>query len=680
MVTWMAAVTAENDPYLWLEEVEGEKALAWVRERNARSQGRLEKDERYAPTEKAIREIVLAQDRIPLPALYGGWVFNFWQDEKNVRGLWRRTTLEEYRKAKPEWQVLIDLDELARAENENWVWKGEVCLPPAHDLCLVELSRGGKDAVVVREFDLTRRAFVAGGFELPEAKSSVAWMDRDTIFVGTDFGPGSLTESGYPRIVKVWKRGTPLDQARTVFEGDVKDVASWGVTYFRPEGNTAVVSRGREFFRQEDHLYRDGRLTRLPFPDDAKLQQFFGGRAFALLRSEWKAGARTFPSGAAVAVPLDALTDPARIELVLEPTERMSIQGLGATRSALYATTVEDVKGRILRLERGEGGRWTSAPEPYPDHGVASFLSADDFADEPIVYYSSFLVPATVYLSRPGAAPEVIKRSPERFDAGGAAVEQHFARSRDGTRIPYFVVRPAKTTGPAPTLLDGYGGFEVSMTPFYLGNVGKVWTEKGGVYVLANLRGGGEYGPHWHEAALKENRPKVFEDMIAVAEDLVARKITTPRQLAITGGSNGGLTVGATFIRRPDLFAAVLCEVPLLDMLRYTKLLAGASWAAEYGDPDDPAMRGIIRAYSPYQNLDGKARYPEVFFLTSTKDDRVHPGHARKMAARMEEMGHPHLYFENIEGGHGAAANLEQYIRRKTLITVFLYQKLMDGR
>jgi prolyl oligopeptidase len=677
-----AALVADDDPYLWLEDIEGEKALAWVRARNERSQARLEGDARYAATAKAIREIVLAPDRLALPAYYGGWVYNFWQDEKAVRGLWRRTTLDEYRRDEPQWQVLIDLDDLARREDENWVWKGATCLPPTHERCLLQLSRGGKDAVVVREFDVARREFVTDGFNLPEAKSDVSWIDRDTIFVGTDYGPGSLTESGYPRIVKAWRRGTPLTDAVVAFEGRAEDVSVWGATFFRPEGNVALVSRGLDFFRREDYLYRLGQpLTRLPFPEDAQLQQVFEGRLFTLLRSEWKPGATVFPAGSVVALPLDSLGDPARAELVLQADEHTAIQGLATTRGRVYASVVEDVKGRMLALTRTEDGTWRVAPEPYPDHGVVGVLSADDFADEAIFYYSSFLVPTTVYLSRPGEAPAVLKRARERFDTKGIDVEQQFALSRDGTRVPYFVVRPhTLPEGGAPTLLDGYGGFEVSMAPYYLAHNGKVWLEKGGVYVLANLRGGGEYGPHWHDSVVKENRVKVFEDMIAVAEDLIARKITTPRKLAITGGSNGGLTVGATFTRRPDLFAAVLCEVPLLDMLRYDKLLAGASWSAEYGAPDDPKMHEILRSYSPYQNLSKDKKYPEVFFLTSTKDDRVHPGHARKMAARMEEMGHPYLYFENIEGGHGAAANLEQYIHRRTLLTVFLYQKLMDGR
>ena len=671
-----------DDPYLWLEEVEGEKALAWARARNERTLARLEKDARYAPTEKAIREITLAKDRVPSPSLYGGWAYNFWQDETNVRGLWRRVRLDEYRKESPQWEVVLDIDALAKRENENWVWHGATQLPPDYTRCLVELSRGGKDAAVIREFDITTKTFVEDGFNLPEAKSSVAWIDRDTLFVGTDFGPGSLTDSGYPRIVKIWKRGTPLEKAVTVYEGDVKDVSVYGYTMFRPEGSLSLVGRAPTFFTTEQYLLQDGRKGRkVPIPDDARLQGVFEGRLFAIPRTDWKLGDRTFVAGSVVALPMDALDDPKKAELVLAPTEHMSIQGVGTTSKTLYATTVEDVKGRLVRLARGADGAWKATPQAFPDNGVVGILSADDFADDAIVSFSSFLVPSSIYLWRDGGSPALLKQSKERFDAKGLRVEQFFANSKDGTKVPYFVVRPETLpAGGAPTLLDAYGGFEVTNAPFYLGQLGKVWSEKGGVYVLANLRGGGEYGPKWHTAGILKNRPRVFEDHVAVAEDLIARKITTPKLLAINGGSNGGLLVGAAFTRRPDLFAAVICEVPLLDMLRYTKLLAGASWAGEYGDPDDPEMRPVILGYSPYQNLARDKKYPEVFFYTSTKDDRVHPGHARKMAARMEEMGHPFLYYENIEGGHGAAANLEQYIERRTRLTIYLYQKLMDGK
>lgn len=670
-----------DDPYLWLEEVEGEKALDWVRARNARSLARLEKDERYAPTEKAVREVLLAKDRIPAPTLRGGWIYNFWRDEKNVRGVWRRTSLSEYATDTPKWDVLLDVDELARRENENWVYKGISCLHPEDTRCIVQLSRGGKDAVVARELDVEKRELVADGFHLPEAKSNLGWIDRDTVFVSTDFGPGSLTTSGYPRIVKVWKRGTPLESAATIFEADAKDVGARAGTYFRPEGNVAVVTRYPSFFEEESHLWKSGKLLAIPFPIDASFLGAFEGRLFAQLRSDWKPEGRLFRQGSVVAIPLETL-DVKQAENVLEPAETMSIQSVVFSRSAAFVSLLDDVAGRILELRRDAKGHWSTIPQAYPDHGSLG-ISAHAYDDAVIASYASFLVPSTFYVSaRAGVEPKLLKRAPERFEARGFVVERHFAVSRDGTRIPYFVVRPEKLAmdGSAPTLLGGYGGFEQASTPFYLAERGRWWLEKGGVYVLANIRGGGEYGPRWHQAVLKENRPKVFDDFVAVAEDLIARKITSPRRLGISGGSNGGLLVGASFTRRPDLFAAVACAVPLLDMLRYHKLLAGASWMAEYGDPDVPAMREVLRSYSPYHNLAPEKTYPEVFFFTSTKDDRVHPGHARKMAARMEEMGHPFLYYENIEGGHGAAANLEQLIHRTSLQAVYLYQKLVDGK
>ena len=675
------ADVAADDPYLWLEEVQGEKAIAWVRARNERSVARLEKDERHAPTEKAIRDIALAPDRVPDPSIRGSWVYNFWQDEKSVRGVWRRTSLEEYARESPKWDVLLDVDALAEREGENWVYKGSGCLPPEHRQCLVHLSRGGKDATTVREFDIEKREFVAGGFELPEAKSRIAWIDRDTVFVGTDFGPGSLTTSGYPRLVKVWKRGTPLEQAVLVLEGDVKDVWANGSVYFRPEGNVAVVSRAPAFFKQQSHLWEGGKLREIPFPLDAGLQGAWRGRLFARLRTDWKVGERTFARGSLLALPLDSL-DVSRLESVLEPTEKTSIRGMVFSATAAYVSLLEDVSGKIVEVRRGDDGAWTALPQRYPEHGSVGFVSAYPFDDTTVVSYSSYLVPSTLYLSRaPGDEPKVLKRSPERFDTAGLMTERHFATSRDGTRIPYFVVRP-KTTAPggAPTILYGYGGFESALTPGYLSATGKWWLEKGGVYVVANIRGGGEYGPRWHEAALKENRARAYDDFIAVAEDVVARRIAAPGRLGIKGWSNGGLLVGATFTRRPDLFAAVSCGAPLLDMLRYHKLPPGGSWMAEYGDPDDPKLHDVIRAYSPYHNLAPKKKYPEVLFLASTGDDRVHPGHARKMAARMEEMGHPFLYFENIEGGHGAAANLNQLVRRSALEAVYFYQKLMDGK
>jgi prolyl oligopeptidase len=662
----------EEDPYLWLEEIDSERALAWVRERNEKTLRRLAEDPAFREIEEDVRRILTARDRIPLPSLESGWVYNFWQDADRVRGLWRRTRPEAYARENPDWDLLLDLDALAREENENWVWQGASVLPGS-DRALVFLSRGGKDARVVREFDLARRAFVTGGFLLPEAKSRVAWLDADTLLVGTDFGPGSLTDSGYPRQVRRWRRGTPLESAEVLFEGAPGDVSVSAYTSFRPEGRLAVIVRAPSFFQEECRvLAPDGTLRPVPFPDDIDFRGVFEGRLLGLLRRPWRAGERTFPAGALVALPAGAPAEAA--ELVLAPDERTSLLGVAVTRRFLYVSTLENVRGRLYRLALGPSG-WSRAAVPLPDHGAVGVVSADDGDDLLYARYESFAIPSTLYALAGDADPLPIKRLPERFDARGVRVDQFEAASADGTRVPYFVVG-REGRGPRPAILHGYGGFEIPQTPAYLGTLGKAWLERGGIYVLANIRGGGEFGPRWHQAALRENRPRAFEDFLAVAEDLARRGLTEPRRLGILGGSNGGLLVGACLTRRPELFGAVVCQVPLLDMLRYPRLLAGRSWVAEYGDPDDPAMAAVLRSYSPYHNVRPGAIYPPILLLTSTRDDRVHPGHARKMAALLEARGSDVFYYENIEGGHGAAANLEQRARMLALQYAFFRRAL----
>jgi prolyl oligopeptidase len=610
-------------------------------------------------------------------------LYNFWQDSKHVQGIWRRTTVEEYKKKEPRWDVLLDLDALGAQEKVTWVWHGADCLEPEHVRCMLTLSPGGKDASVSREFDLSKRAFVDGGFSIPEAKHNAAWLDRDTLLVATDFGPGSTTRSGYPRLVKTWKRGTPLASATLLFEGKVDDVSADPVTMFRPEGGVAGVVEAPSFF--ESILFvldSSGTLKRVPFPRDAKIDGLFDRRLLAALRTPWVTAAATFPAGALVALPLDALSRPKpedAVELLFAPDDRSSLSGVTTARSAIYLDVLENVEGDILRMTHGPDG-WKTQKVPFPAHGNAQLTGADDFEDLIVANYDAFLTPPSAYLWDPAVSitPVKVKSLPERFDAADLAVEQSTAVSRDGTLIPYFLVhkKNLKLDGDNPTLLYGYGGFEVSMSPGYSGGIGKVWLEKGGVYALANIRGGGEFGPRWHQAALTVHRQIAYDDFIAVAESLIARKVTSPKRLGIMGGSNGGLLVGATFVERPELFSAVVCQVPLLDMLRYHKLLAGHSWMAEYGDPDDASMAAAISKYSPYQNVKPGVKYPKVLFITSTKDDRVHPGHARKMVARMESQGHDVLYFENTQGGHGAAANLDERVQRNALEYTYLFERL----
>ncbi len=671
-----------DDPWLWLEQIDTEESRAWVDARNAATEAELEADPRFAPLRERLTSILDSSDKIPYVGVHGGWCYNFWRDADHVRGIWRRTTLDEYRKPAPAWDTVLDLDALARTEHENWVWAGASWLEPDGSRCLrclIRLSRGGGDAKVVREFDLASLDFVADGFALPEAKSDVSWIDRDTLFVGTDFGPGSLSESGYPRIVKEWKRGTPLSAATTVYEAAPGDMAASGYQDNSPGWERAFVVRQIDFYTSELFWRRGAQLVRIDKPVDAS--------AFALrdqlvieLRSDWTIDGVTYPQGALLATGFDAFVAGSRaFEVLFAPTPMTSLDGVAATRSSLLLTVLDNVKNRIVELRR-EGGRWIRREVAVPGIGSLGVSALDsDHSDDYFLTVTDFLHPTTLYLMHAGSDErEPLKAMPAFFEAAPYDVSQHTATSSDGTLVPYFVV---KHRGPgigasSPTLLYGYGGFEVSLKPFYSGMTGAAWLEQGGTYVLANIRGGGEFGPRWHQAALRQHRQRAFDDFIAVAQDLVARGVTTPQQLGIMGGSNGGLLVGAALTQRPDLFGAVVCQVPLLDMRRYHLLLAGASWMGEYGDPDDAADWAYLARYSPYHNVRPGERYPRVLFTTSTRDDRVHPAHARKMAARMLDQGHDVLYWENTEGGHAGAADNAQTARMVALTYTFLLRQL----
>ena len=673
-----------DDPYLWLEEVDGARALDYVRAASDRTLSELGERPEFAQLRDQIREVLDSRARIAQVVQHGDSLYNFWQDGANPRGVWRRTTWHEYRKPQPAWTTVLDLDALARAENENWVWKGAQCMPPAGDRCLLNLSRGGGDAVVVREFDLAKRQFVADGFKLPEAKSDVVWRDRDTIYVGTDFGPGSLTDSGYPRIVKRWTRGTPLAQAAPVFEGKQSDVGvdAW-VDHDLRNGELRItegVRRFIAFYNSEDFVLRDG-LQRLGTPSDARAQ-VFGPWLVVRLRSAWNIEGRTYPAGALIAARLDEFMEGKRaFDVLFEPGPRTALQkDWSATSSAIVIDVLDNVRSRLIVLTASDGG-WRRREVALPSIGAASAWPVDRYASDDIfVTYQDFLTPPTLYLGAAAGKPlEELKSMPSFFDASRMTVQQLEVRSRDGTHVPYFVVGREGQTN-APTMLYGYGGFENSLEPFYSGALGRGWLARGGVLVIANIRGGGEFGPQWHQAALKDKRQNSFDDFIAVAEDLIRRGIAQPQQIGIRGGSNGGLLIGAVLLQRPELFGAAVAQVPLLDMKRYHKLHAGASWMAEYGDPDVPADWAYISKYSPYQNVRSDVRYPPTLFVTSTRDDRVHPGHARKMFARMREQGHDVWYYENIEGGHGAASNNEQRALMSAIEYTFLWKQLGGGR
>jgi prolyl oligopeptidase len=668
-----------DDPNLWLENISGEKALAWVREQDAIATNKLESSPGFAALQERLLNILNSRERIPYVAKHGKYYYNFWRDDKNVRGVWRRTTLEEYKKQNPAWETVLDIDKLAAEEKENWVWHGYNVLEPSYDRCLIELSRGGADAVVIREFNLTTLRFVSGGFTTPEAKTDIAWRNRDELYIGTDFGPGSLTSSGYPRIIKQWRRNTPLSEAETVFQGETGDVGL-GIGVEHDHGIVyEMIHRGVTFFSDETFIRRGDRWVKIEKPADALVETF--GRFLLLrLRSDWTVNGRTFSSGCLLATDFEEYLKGARnLTVLFQPTERTSLESISGTKNYLALTELDNVHSRLY-LVRFVGGKWDFSGMQAPPFGTVSIEGIDsNESDDYFMRVSDFLTPPSLYLGVAGKMDtEKLKSLPTQFNAVGLEIQQFEATSLDGTRVPYFQVgrKGLLLNGTNVTLLNGYGGFEIPMLPNYNPIIGAAWLERGGVYVLANIRGGGEFGPAWHEAARKQNRQRAYDDFIAVADDLIARRVTSPAHLGIEGRSNGGLLMGVMLTERPDLFGAVHCGSPLLDMRRFNKLLAGASWMDEYGDPDKPEDWAYIRKYSPYQNVQAGKKYPPILITTSTRDDRVHPGHARKMAARLAEAGHEVLYYENTEGGHGAAANNKQSAFMDALAYTFLWDEL----
>ena len=690
-ITAIAALTlsagvradAPADPYAWLEEIEGPKALEWARAENVRSLAVLEADPRFAPMRAEALSILTSPSRIPTGSIHAGHVYNFWQDETHVRGLWRRADVASYRSGSPRWETLIDYDRLAKDESENWVAGEVACLAPEYRHCMVELSRGGGDTSTWREFDTRARAFVSGGFALGEAKSSVAWVDADTLLVGTDWGPGSLTDSGYARSVRVWRRGTRLADASPLIEGTKEDVLVASVVD-QDGGPRPFVVRAVTFFEYQ-YYYAPALKDpqKMPWPLNTDLAGVLDGRAILTLREAWSHRGRSFPSGSIVAYDLAG----GDAELVMAAGPTQSIEDVEVGKSGLLAQYLDNVSGRAARLERAGDGRWVASEIAMPANGVIKIASAGGGTDDALLSYESLTTPLSLWFVSSDDRTQRIFEVPAAYDAADVVVEQRFATSKDGTRIPYFVMgrKSVLANGPAPTVQYGYGGFLSATLPLYYEDparpqqgalAGRLWVSRGGVLVLSNIRGGSEYGPRWHQAGLRENRQKVFDDFIAISEDLIRTGVTTPKQLGAIGRSNGGLLMGVLMNQRPDLYGAMVCGVPLLDMQRYTKLGAGASWVSEYGDPDS-ADWDYMSKWSPYQNLRGGVDYPPVFLYTSTKDDRVHPGHARKMAAKMGALGHDYFYYENMEGGHGGTSNQDQLAYRIALEYTYFARQLM---
>jgi prolyl oligopeptidase len=677
----------EDYEFSFLDEIEGERALAWARGENQRTLGVLQADPRYSQFEQRALQILQARDRIAGVQFRPDGLHNFWQDETHVRGIWRRTNLASYRTDTPDWETILDIDALSAAENANWVYRGAQCLPPEETRCLVSLSDGGRDAVEYREFDTRTKAFVPGGFRLPVGKQSATWLDENTLLVGREWGPGTMTQSGYPFVIKKLRRGQTIEQAEEVFRGTAQDVQVSPLVLRDAAGRVHAVGFGRgvNFFDREYSVMVGDRLVKLNLPPKSAPAGIIDGRVLVSLDQDWQAApGLSFKADSLISYDLaEWKRDPngARPSLVWAPAARQTLGGVATTRDQLIVTILNNVRGEAYAMNYANG-RWTSRPIALPRNATINVAGTSDETNEAMFSVTDYLTPTSLwYYDGSSGRVETIKSTPPRFNAANHMVEQFEATSRDGTKIPYFVVRPRnmRMDGSTPTILYGYGGFQSSQVPSYSGTTGALWLEQGNAWVVANLRGGGEFGPQWHQTAQGANKQRTWDDYIAVAEDLIRRRITSPRRLGVMGGSQGGLLVGTAITQRPELFNAAIIQVPLFDMLRYHTLGAGASWIGEYGDPRIPEQRAWIEGYSPYQRLTPGRTYPTPFIETSTKDDRVHPGHGRRAAARLSQLGQPYYYYENIDGGHSAAANLRETARRVALEFTYASKRLVDN-
>jgi prolyl oligopeptidase len=681
------AATSPEDKYLWLEDVSSPRAMDWVNAQNERSMKTFQADPHWKPFVDEALVLAVNPDRLPVPAQRGNEIYNTWRDEEHPRGLLRKTSAADYLTSSPHWQTVIDFDALGKADHVNWVPKGESCLYPGDEYCIVAISDGGEDAISGREFDLKTSKFVADGFALPHGKQNLSWEDKDTLLVSRNWGPGTMTKSGYAFVVKRWRRGTPVERAEEIFRGAATDeTGSTGRILHDAQGHSLVVfRRGVTFFETQWSVQTPRGVERLAVPGKSAIPGMIDGRIIVELHEDWTpaAAGRKFREGSLVEMKLaDVVKDPAHLKpaIVFEPTEQEFLEGTGIGKSRLILTTLANVQGKAYAYTPSADG-WTKTKLSLPDNvavGITSMSTADDTF---FMSLTGFLTPPSIWFGDAAKGTlAAAKTQKAQFDASNLVVEQLFAKSKDGTRVPYFVVRPKamKYDGSNATLLTAYGGFELAQKPGYSAVRGKLWLERGGVFVLANIRGGGEFGPAWHEAGLKTKRQRIYDDFAAVGEDLIARKISSPQHLGIEGGSNGGLLVGVEMTQRPDLWKAVVIDVPLLDMLRFEQIAAGASWVAEYGSVSVPAERDFLAKISPYNQLKTGAAYPEPFIFTTTKDDRVGPQHARKFAAKMDEFHEPYIYYELTEGGHGSGASLQEQAQTNAMTFVYLAKKLMN--
>lgn len=676
-----------NDEFLWLEDIDAKKSMQWVEDTNKITDDKLKSSELYNGLYSQALKVLNGKSRLPSINQNGKWLYNFWQDENNPRGIYRRTTLKELKKDLPLWETILDMDEYSKQQEKMYDYRDMTCLPPDGADCLVSLSPSGGDAIIIREFNMDTKEFLDDGYSVPLAKSQISWADKDTVFIGTDFGSASMTDSGYPRIIKQWKRGTPLSEAQSLFTADKKSISSRALRIKNNGDSIDIISENKTFWSSDKYQFKNGKIIPLALPKSASISGSYQNKLVISLKKDWEFNDKKYIQGEILLVDIALLRgEKGEIESIIKPDSKTIIDNVDTTKHGLLITILQDVNAKLYRYQKQKNGDWNIRKIKFPENGAISVSSIDNKTGDFFVQYESFITPPSLYhINSKSLQPVLIKQQQESFDGSQFKVEQYFAKSIDGTQVPYYVVmnKNIKFDGNNPTHLFSYGGFRITLTPSYSGSYealsgayGKLWLERGGVFVLANIRGGGEYGPAWHDAALLKNRHKAFEDFEAVAMDLFKRNITSSKHLGIEGRSNGGLLVTATMTRHPELYSAVICGAPLIDMKRYNKLLAGASWVGEYGNPDDPEMWKYIKTYSPYQNIKPDIKYPPIFFYASTRDDRVHPGHARKMAAKMLDLGNQVDYYENIEGGHHGFSTNEQLAHRLALSYTHLWNNL----